>query len=580
MLASVTIPGQLELFGRVIEPLTDFRSEVLSSSGIAGGVKYIDDAYLDSISLPHMIELAFKNEHYRPSPEELRQRSGFLPWLTEGGPLGEVCPELSNPRSPNPSFRHSFSPFAYRGEALTGGTTHVAVGFVDLSALLHSDLLESEDDEPLRFVGFDPSPYAVAKSLVVWEMLRSPAVTDDLVSSVAQVWFSSTWNSFVSTHFFAGLAAVEASLTFASLDSRVRRIIQHWRRSGGVSLEIARGLWISSRTRGRSRIASLAQSRDRIEIGRYELTGDFCLQGDPQCGNITFFDCPAGALPAERNESVFDSVPMGSVAEILDVSLFRAAELQILAGIQKMRKWAVTNLVTVELNCHSVESVAEQIKALRPKTVSWSNLDQFDGPSFHRLARRCSAKGTIHFGFSVDWIRRVRGTFLLDYRKKEERQYVLESSAADAARILQQYADGKRFIFPIRESPVNRTCQFLGAGYHKLWVENWRIRALESGFCKIGLVEYARQLASPLWQRGGTNVHLTWTYDPAVSFAGVCRAPCPNITPGCDCEPTFARDVLCRVCASVSYCSENCLQADIINHSFICALWKQVLPNG
>ena len=66
-------------------------------------------------------------------------------------------------------------------ELLAFGTTHVAVGFVDLGALSAYRIEQDVMPGPLRWVGYEASPYAVAKTLVVAQMLRSGAPVDDIV---------------------------------------------------------------------------------------------------------------------------------------------------------------------------------------------------------------------------------------------------------------------------------------------------------------------------------------------------------------------------------------------------------------
>jgi hypothetical protein len=67
------------------------------------------------------------------------------------------------------------------------GSTHVAVGFTDLSTLLHAKFLPPEDadsDAPLRWVGYELSSYACAKTAVISCMLSQGAQVDE----VLQVW--------------------------------------------------------------------------------------------------------------------------------------------------------------------------------------------------------------------------------------------------------------------------------------------------------------------------------------------------------------------------------------------------------
>jgi hypothetical protein len=107
----------------------------------------------------------------------------------------------------------SFTNVAARAELLTPGTTHVAVGFVDLGSLAascraielrqaissssarhHSSGSSSSSSasaggssssveggsssSPLRWVGYEVSAFAVAKALVLLQMMRQAADTD------------------------------------------------------------------------------------------------------------------------------------------------------------------------------------------------------------------------------------------------------------------------------------------------------------------------------------------------------------------------------------------------------------------
>jgi hypothetical protein len=85
----------------------------------------------------------------------------------------------SNEGRSNLSFHHSFNNTAVIGEFMTPGTTHVAVGFTDLSSAAAAVLQWEELGEfagagrsgVLRWVGYEASPVSVAKALVVTSMM-------------------------------------------------------------------------------------------------------------------------------------------------------------------------------------------------------------------------------------------------------------------------------------------------------------------------------------------------------------------------------------------------------------------------
>jgi len=63
----------------------------------------------------------------------------------------------------------------------TEGTTHLAVGCVDLGSLLACVLVPGEQPGPLRWVGVDSQPFCVAKTRVVLEMLLADAKVNDIL---------------------------------------------------------------------------------------------------------------------------------------------------------------------------------------------------------------------------------------------------------------------------------------------------------------------------------------------------------------------------------------------------------------
>ena len=85
---------------------------------------------------------------------------------------------------------HSFNNTPCLNERISPGTTHVGVGFVDLGGLSASLLqwgegeLQSALQAPLKWVGYDASPYAIAKTLVIKHIIEAGAAVDDIL----QVW--------------------------------------------------------------------------------------------------------------------------------------------------------------------------------------------------------------------------------------------------------------------------------------------------------------------------------------------------------------------------------------------------------
>lgn len=75
-----------------------------------------------------------------------------------------------------PQISVTYSNQAYRKQVLRLGSTHVALGFVDLGILLEAELKDPPTPKmnvPICFMGIEQSPCAVAKTLVILEMISS-----------------------------------------------------------------------------------------------------------------------------------------------------------------------------------------------------------------------------------------------------------------------------------------------------------------------------------------------------------------------------------------------------------------------
>ncbi|KAK3252522.1 hypothetical protein CYMTET_38185 [Cymbomonas tetramitiformis] len=146
-----------------------------------------------------------------PQPEDLAGRLGrmsneSLKWYFQA-PLGSYRPPLLRCGSVDQSREttkaekghkavrriaqcRSFSKTTCRREVLALGTIHVAVGFVDLSNLLFGTLVRitvPDDGTPLRWVGYERSPYACAKTAVIARLFEDLASEEDILQVRAAV---------------------------------------------------------------------------------------------------------------------------------------------------------------------------------------------------------------------------------------------------------------------------------------------------------------------------------------------------------------------------------------------------------
>ena len=538
----MTEERQIQLYGRKIEPLPDFSME-MKKRGLPMGVdsewaeKYLRLAYENSSGLPHMYEIVFKSPVYEPEAESILKRLGTndrskLKWYFGNRSPGDIYPN----RKAYPYcdlVRHSFSNQAYRKEKLRRGKTHVAIGMVDLGILFAAEL-EGPLGEPLHFVGVDMNAYTVAKTMVVWEMLRRSTNTPDeketYLWSIVQVWFSATWSQGTEEAAKTAISSLLAASSPSVMDSQVRGILEYWSTAPRLSLQQSRSAVAAATTNNRSNIAQMSMQQDRIAIAEYELTKDFGIYDrNPVCGNLIMFDCPDGTPPIDHNESVFSALPWTEVMETLKNSEFHtrtiidAAEEVAFRGVRKLAAWARNRDVTVECICAKVEDIVKDIASQMPWTMSWSNIvDYMDYQDFHRLARACSLHGnTVHFGYTMNWTIEVHGTNIMDYRGAESaafRANLLEIAHKSAETYYCELGWDRRLRLPPPSNPINTTSHFaLEIKHYKRWTDNFFGIAQSEGSCQVGNIEKAVGM-SPLSFTGDSTIFYTFTYDPEIHF--------------------------------------------------------------
>jgi hypothetical protein len=528
---------QIELFGRKIEPMPDFRKELLQTGGFPPGVdkKWADErlrsAFEQDSMLPHMLEMLFKRPGYQPSPKDIFKRLGTnerekLTWYMSAKRPGCIYDKhVAHPYCQ--SARHDFSNQAYRREMLVQGKTHVAVGFVDLGLLMTADLLPGDD--PLRFIGIERSAFAVAKTHVIWEMLKQIPVTlsisqrDPFLVSVMQVWFSSTWTRETEKRARAALSSLCSSAT--SYHPEVKQLLDHWLIAPTMPLKRARVEYASSTTDSRSSTGFMKLKHDRIAMAKYELTGDFGVGEKPFCGNMITFDCPDGTPPSALDQSAFAALNFKGIMDIAadnpKKTVMSLAEEYALSELRRLAQWCQSEKVVLELRCSPFEELVDEIAAEHPWTMSWSNLvDYVDYDTFHTLARQCSKYGdTIHFGYSMNWSTIVFGTNIIDYMGEQMadlRGQLLEGSDQSTKQSYANFGWDKRIRLPLPQNPINTTCFGLELVHHKAWVDYFFGKARRRGPCNVANVEHA--MGSPLASTGNSTVAFTWTYDPEISF--------------------------------------------------------------
>lgn len=528
---------QIQMFGREIDPMPDFLAEVIQEGGFPLGVdsKWANDRlriiYEQSSALPHMMEFSFKQTNYEPQQKDILKRLYTndiekVRWYLNSVP-GSIYE--NHKATPYGGFvRHNFSNQAYRKEKLCQGKTHIAVGFVDLGILMAADL--ENGDTPLRFIGIDRSSFAVAKTLVIWEMLKQTPITsperNQHLVGIMQVWFSSTWTAKTETAVRAALATLCSSR--ASYHPEVCSILEHWLAAPTISLEKARKNYAATTTNARSEIGMMKLKHDRIAMARYELTGDFGVANQPFCGSIMAYDCPDGIPPCEMDESVFSALSFDKIMDVAlknpRITILDAAEEIALSGIKKLASWCKSEKVVVELICSPFENVIEEIASHGPWTMSWSNVvDYVDYEYFHNCARQCSKHGsTVHFAYSMNWSTIVSGVCLIDYFGEESADFrckLIDDSNKATEKSYVLVGWDRRIRLPLPQNPINTVGLGLEIYYYRGWIDFFFGKAKKQGPCHIANIGHA--IGSPLSRTENSTVAFTWTYDPEVHFYGV-----------------------------------------------------------
>ncbi|CAG8449482.1 6128_t:CDS:1 [Ambispora gerdemannii] len=340
----------------------------------------------------------------------------------------------------------SFSNTPKQGLVLDQGKVHVAVGFVDLDLLLRAKIVQTENSvkQPNKFIGYDGSVYAIAKTNVIKEMMMGKAP----IRSIIEVWFSTTWTMETLKHFENAVKNVlkfgnapndsPPNPTKKELHPKVRSLISHWSESvkSPKSRQEAHRLW-----------AKTFDSEDNVfcvVAARYILTGEFPLMDDQQPKNliasITMFNCNNGISPHSTSEFMLEMLPMDSILpkyQREDTTFLNAIYNFLEESITEVCAWlsppaGKSEKIEIYLHFQSVtndnSTLLASIRQLDPWTMSWSNIcDYFHAHDFHKLLRACSGNDTVHAMTSVNWITEVFGAHINEYDSRSRRETLIIS---------------------------------------------------------------------------------------------------------------------------------------------------------
>ncbi|KAG5177594.1 hypothetical protein JKP88DRAFT_332187 [Tribonema minus] len=460
-------------------------------------------------------------------------------WLMDANP-GDVWFGGRTPYPPH-GLLHSFGNSAHRPERLTLGTTHVSVGFLDLGAL-SSCLVEPASDSsktgrPLRWIGYDMSPFAVAKSLVIAEMLLRQAP----VESIMQVWYSSAW----SRQALASFRSAVTSLVETALDSsnqkqprhasiaalrnaHVMRFLQHWQ-TAAVPLADARRQWLQGIKNAWSLVANFKKADDRMALCAYAISGQVL----PPCdtGSVCMFATPPGAGERALDDNFLQTIQIQDLYERRlrgDSPDVVAAGAQLISErVGRLRDHIRARRVTIEFRLALVEerNILAEISALDPWTMSWSNCCNYVHPrEFHAMARAASSvKGdTIHYTYSMNWVREIKCAMVMDYAGaepkemwRERRREIITTSQKAINDLHRGLGWNTLLVAPPVDNAMNVVDYCLSNCLADKWIDAFFAEGHTPGKPdpKVAIAE--KSLYNVLG-RGYSTINMTFTYDPDI----------------------------------------------------------------
>lgn len=404
---------------------------------------------------------------------------------------------------------------------LDEGSVHVSIGFNDLGELLTYPTNGPMDT--IHFVAIDKSEFCIARSLVTHEMLKDTSIP---IEHVFQIWYSASWSSAALGSFRRACkealtsqrAGREAFKSQSSSERKVMSYIHCWLSEDPVSVAESRTRWFGNLQNNESGIAFGAHSfkrlPDRLSTVQYLLTGELIPKAPTSCpsprvkpsvGSMTFWNVPPNSPPLEY-DSVFNTILMETLLTDMnaDENIMDTIMRIKINQMTKLRSRLVNCTITLAIWCGELQpdtrDLIEGIVSLRPQTMSWSNVVDYNKyDSFHAMAREFGASR--HYGYSMNWSTTVYGACLLDYACKD-------GDTAKANELFKEALQVKSHPLltkPFFDTPINLVGQILASKMKKNWLDHF-----SRGQATI--VSNTILDDSPLY-RSNQTLYMEWKYD-------------------------------------------------------------------
>jgi hypothetical protein len=398
------------------------------------------------------------------------------------------------------------------------GTTHVSINFTDLTSLFFSLISNSTNVDyknPLIWIGYEASAYAVAKGLVVTEMLKNSSAFDQIL----QVCYSSVWSRTTVTVFRSSLSSVVSQFqnikkNFYSdgVDSAlVLALLKRWQITD-VSLGYAFNMWVNDSTLYFSDVANWLDYNDREALTKYKLTGQL-LPGN--VGSITMFASLKSNPKRAICENFLNAIPIDLLQEAREHSsdIVSAAISVLRLHISSLMKLIHSQKLTISIRLGQVDlhdALQKSIKTLNPFTVHWHCTPDFhDAKSFHEIATKCSGNDTVHSMTSTRWHSRIKGASIIDYANSKDRIKILSLSKKTLDKLIKRMPNfQKRLLDPIIVNPFVTSDYVISSTFVTRFINSWKCKS------KIGSTHY---FFFNLFGDSGA-IHVVWTYNNNIDF--------------------------------------------------------------
>ena len=305
-------------------------------------------------------------------------------------------------------------------------------------------------------------------------------------------------------------------------------LLEHWQKTE-VPLTQARQKWLDNCTDFCVAIANFKHPADRKSLCAYAISGDL-LRTDT--GSVLMWSLPknySGNLALD--EHIFQTIDFTQLMKTRAAStdILDAAVKYLSTGVQRLMRYVREKSLIIELNLKLVslehKKTIEEIRALNPWTISWSNVcDYFKSSEFHRMARDCSGEDTLHFAYSMNWPKRVFGASVLDYdfgtREGGEYLDLLVETANQSAQDLYRTMGFEGWMHgpPVGDAR-NLANSTLYVAFKDNWIEYFFSRQVSEVKDWRKQVQTAKTFYS-VFARTNSSIFFVFSYDPACSLKG------------------------------------------------------------